>query len=95
MSYVIYHKETTLTHWVHTRHVRCYKDSWATESAAKAAITRSKLDPKMWLIAEIGEFRATIEKKETRYNLISGKPFESSINAPYNTCPSSETYHSS
>jgi len=93
--FVIYHKETTKTHYVPTRHVRCYKDSWATESAAKAARTRSKLDPETWLIAEIMDFRENIEKKETRYNLLSGKPFEASVNSPYSTCPSSETYHSS
>jgi len=93
--YVIYHKETTKTHYVPTRHVRCYKSSWATEGAAKAARTRSKLDPATWLIADIETFRATIEKKETRKNLISGKEFEVSVNSPYSTCPSSETYWSS
>ena len=95
MSYVIYHKETTKIHYVPTRHVRCYKEDWATESAAKSARTRAKLDPSLWLIAEKGEFRTSIEKTEIRRNLISGKPFESSVNAGYNTCPSSETYWSS
>ena len=93
--FVIYHKETTKQHYVNTRHVRCYKDTWATESAAKAARTRSKLDPEVWLIADIETFRNEIEKTETRRNFLSGKEFEVGVNSPYSTCPSSETYHSS
>lgn len=95
MSYVIYHKDTTKMHCAKTRHVRCYKEDWATMAAAKAARTRAKLDPTVWFIAEKGEFHRLIELKETRKNLISGKEFTTSVNSPYNTCPSSETYWSS
>jgi hypothetical protein len=95
MTHIIYHKDTTKQHYVPTQHVRCYKEDWATEGAAKAARTRAKLDPTVWLIAEIMDFRENIELKETRHNLLSGKAFEVGVNAHYNTCPSSETYHSS
>jgi hypothetical protein len=93
--HIIYHKETTKIHYGRTRTGRAAKAGWATESAAKAARTRAKLDPTLWLIAESSEFRASIEKKEIRRNLMSGKEFECSVNAGYNTCPSSETYWSS
>jgi hypothetical protein len=82
-------------HYVPTAHVRCYKEDWATEAAAKAARTRAKLDPTVWLIAEKGEFHRAIELKETRKNLLSGKEFKVGVNAGYTTCPSSETYWSS
>ena len=93
--FVIYHKDTTKQHSVRTQHVRCYRDEWATESAAKAARTRSQLDKDVWLIAEIMDFRDNIELKEERTNAMSGKKFTSSVNAPYSTCPSSENYWSS
>jgi len=95
MTYVIYNKETTRMFHVPTRHARCYKETWKSLGAAKAALTRCKLDPEVWLIAEIMDFRENIELRETRHNLLSGKAFEVAVNSPYSTCPSSETYHSS
>jgi len=40
MSYVIYNKETTVILQARARSVGCYMDSYKTESAAKAALTR-------------------------------------------------------
>lgn len=40
MAYVIYNKETTKILSIPARSVRCYVESYKTESAAKAALTR-------------------------------------------------------
>ena len=95
--YVIYNKDTTKQHSVPTQHVRCYRDTWATERAAKGARTRSKLDTNVWLIAEIGDFRTNIEKTEIVYSIHDTKkerPITQSINTPYTSSPASESYWS-
>lgn len=93
--FVIYHKETTKQHYVKTKHVRCYKEDWATEGAAKAARTRAKLDPTVWLIADAIYFRECIELQETRKDAMNGKAFTTGVNAPFSTCRSSENYYCS
>jgi hypothetical protein len=96
MSYVIYHKETTLIlrkHW--------YTKAYETEAAAKAGLTRAikkaalkgeKLNRKDYEIADTATFFNSIEKTETRYNLMSKKPFTVGVNSPSSCDPSSETY---
>lgn len=100
MSYVIYHKETTVIlrkHW--------YDKPYETEAAAKAGLTRAikkatlkgkeAINRNDYAIAEEQTFFATIEKQETRYNLMSKKPFTVGVNSPSSCDPSSETYWSS
>ena len=100
MSYVIYNKETTKTLLAPARSVGCYIEDYKSESAAKAALTRLDKKGKLgkdlvksdFSIAEVGEFRANIEKTVTRRNALTGEAFEERINANYATSPSSETY---
>ncbi len=96
--FVIYHKETTKQHYVKTKHVRCYKDTWATEGAAKAAQTRAGLDTEIWLIAEIGDFRDNIELTEVIYSIFDKEkknPITVSVNTPFTSTVASETYWAS
>ena len=100
MSYVIYNKETTKTLLAPARSVGCYIESYATESAAKAALTRLDKKGKLgkdlvksdFAIAEIGDFLRNIERKVTRRNALTGEEFEERMNANYATSPASETY---
>lgn len=97
MTFVIYDKETTRQHRVRTQHAGCYRDTWATESAAKAARTRSQLDTEVWLIAEIMDFRNNIEQTEIVYSihdLKKERPIKQSVNTPRCCDPSSELYWS-
>ena len=95
MSYVIYNKETTLI----LRERAFSKEYYATERAAKAALTRfSKKDPKIsrddFAIADSKDFHENIEKMKTVKNLMSGKPMEIPVNTPNCCNPGSETYWS-
>jgi hypothetical protein len=99
MSYVIYHKDTT--HLFYAKGKRWYNNSYATEAAAKAALTRetkagrlTKKELKNLAIADAVTFRDSIEKKVMKKNLMSGKEFECRVNEPLCTDPSSETYWS-
>lgn len=89
MSFVIYHDESTRTHRSKTR-----KESWETEAAAKAERTRAKLDPDVWKIELYDVFRATIELKVRRRNIMSGNWFTESVNTPGFLSPASEAYWS-
>lgn len=89
MSYVIYHDETTRTH-----KSKGGFESWKTEGAAKAEITRAKLDKDEWKIAPTDPFRATIELKVRRRNIMSGNWFTEAVNTPNCLSPASETYWS-
>jgi hypothetical protein len=97
MPYVVYHKATT-------RFLRILRNGYwedakfATEGAAKAALTRLEkkgaIERESLAIAESSVFHTTIEKTETVYNLMSGKPVIQSVNTPLCCDPSSETYWS-
>lgn len=96
--YIIYHKETTRTPHVKGKHWQ--RQSFATERAAKAGLTRAIRDGKLehakeeYAIAEITDFRDNIEKQVERINMMSGKPYMESINTPGFLSPSSEAYWS-
>ena len=100
MSYVIYNIDTTYI--FQAKGKRWYNHSYATEAAAKAALTRetkagrlSKKDLKNLAIADKAEFHANIEKKVVKKNLMSGKDMEPmGVNTPLCVDPSSETYWS-
>jgi hypothetical protein len=122
MAYVIYNKETTEILQARARSVGCYKETYKSESAAKAALTRLARDNKLgcetieryngeyesglpnivreqipytkedFAIAELGEFRANIEKKVLVKNIMSGEMIEESVNTPYTQSVASETY---
>jgi len=102
MSFVIYNIDTTYILKSPAKSVGCYVEYYKTEAAAKAAMTRivkkGKISEKemneKYRIADVATFRTYIEKKETRINLMSGKPFEQSVNTPGCCDPSTETYWS-
>jgi hypothetical protein len=95
MSYVIYNKETTII--VSGRRSWERKD-FATEAAAKAALTRmiKKSNGKMvrenYAIIENGLFFKMIEKTVVVTNLMSGKEVRQSVNTPRCCDVSSELY---
>jgi hypothetical protein len=93
MAYVVYNKETTKT----IRAKAYGKEYYATEAAAKAFLTRMvKMGYRKedFAVAEIGNFRANIEKYENVTNLMSGKQVRQSVNTPLSCDVSSETYWS-
>ena len=93
MAYVVYNKETTKT----IRAKAYGKEYYATEAAAKAFLTRMvKMGYRKedFAVAEIGDFRANIEKYENVTNLMSGKQVRQSVNTPLSCDVSSETYWS-
>jgi hypothetical protein len=93
MTYIVYNKETTKT----IRAKAYGKEYYATEAAAKAFLTRMvKMGYRKedFAVAELGDFRANIEKYETVTNLMSGKPVRQSVNTPLSCDVSSETYWS-
>ena len=89
-GYVIYNDETTIRHY----NRKSKKDLWVSEAAAKAEMTRSKLDDHLWKIATSDTFSATIELKVRKRNIMSGNWFTESVNTPGYLSPSSETYWS-
>jgi hypothetical protein len=100
MSYVIYHIESTrfLSHATKA----CDKESFASQGAAKAALTRAvKKDATVfraeYAIADRDVFHETIEKKTIRHGvaLSYGKKFEVPVNTPWTSGPWSETWHCS
>ena len=100
MSYVVYHKESTRYLRVAARSWGCYVERYASEAAAKAALTRAVKKGLVknrdeYDIAEEGYFHKNIEKWVEKHNLLSGKPFKEPVNTPYYCSPSSETYWSS
>ena len=98
MSFVIYNKETTecFKHLVSNR--SWFVKHFDTERGAKCTLTRNikkgKLVDGVWAIADTATFKANIEKRETRINLMSGKEFTQPVNTPLCCDPSSETYWS-
>jgi len=103
MSYVIYNKETTVRFQIRARSVGCYTDSWATEGACKATLTReAKKNPEfnrdIYAIAEVHDFINGIEKTVTKSFIhpLTGKEatITQSVNTPRCCDPSSELYWS-
>lgn len=98
MSFVIYHKETTV--YLNVRG-RIYNPAYETLAAAKAALTRAvkkgEVKREDYDISPLEEFRKFIEKKEIRRGIAGsdGKEFEVSVNTPWTSGPWSETYWSS
>ena len=94
--FVIYNKETTRYHRI--RRDRHWQDAkYASIGAARAALTRELKKGNVaageFDIIDLREF-AKIEKTETVYNLMSGKPVVQSVNTPLYLDCSSETYWS-
>lgn len=93
-NFVIYNKATT-----HIIKERSYsKQYYATETAAKAAITRFAkkgiCNKDEVAVAEVGYFYDNIEKSEIVINMMSGKQVRQSVNTPACCDVSSETYWS-
>src|SRR5271157_2688213 len=97
MSFVVYHKDTTVFMTTKRR-----KYSYATQQAAKAAISREAktqvgFNRSDYLIADQTVFHDSIEKKEIRHGIVhsAGKEFEVGVNTSWTSGPWSETYWSS
>jgi hypothetical protein len=89
MAYVVYNKETTRIVRKANRN-----DFFATEAAAKAHITRQRLNPAEYGVAEYTYFQDNIEKQVERVNLMSGQKYMEPVNTPGFMSPSSEAYWS-
>jgi hypothetical protein len=83
MTYVVYNIQSTLL---------LTRKEYKTEAAAKAAMTRAKVNPNMYEVAAAGEFHLHIEKREQRTNLMTGTKFWARVNDNRACDPSSETY---
>ena len=100
MSFVIYNPETTYILRIVARHLGAgmRKEVYATERAAKAALTRYHAkhpeDNVDYKISDSATFHQFIEKRVVKNNLIGGGEFEQALNTPLCLDPSSETYHS-
>jgi hypothetical protein len=94
MSYVIYHKDTTL----YLRNRITDGTGFATAAAAKGTLTRcvkqGLCKREDYAIEETNKFRNEIEKKEIRHGVVhsAGKEFEVSVNTPWSSGPWSESY---
>lgn len=95
MSFVVYNKETTRYLCNHPK-VKTHKDRFATQSAAKSALTRERANINIhdFAIAEICEFHNNIEKFETVKNLMTGISVQQRVNTPLSCDVSSNTYWS-
>lgn len=94
MAYVIYNKETTKT----VRAKAYGKEFYATEAAAKAALTRlakkGKIVAEDHAVAGLVYFRDNIEKTHQVRNLMTGELVTESVNTPHYCSVASETYWS-
>ena len=84
-----------------------HRKSYATMSAAKAALTKMtnwhryhtindmQNSPQFrYAIAEVDHFHTFIEKSVVKRNIMNGNQFVEKVNTPYYCSPSSETYWS-
>ena len=90
MSYVIYNKTTTR---------KLNSKYFATEAAAKAALTRAaKKDNTLikadYAISETENFYDNIELMVERTNMMAGQKYMERANTPISCSPASETYWS-
>lgn len=94
-NFVVFNTETTVyLRYIKGRHWMS-GDNFKTEAAAKACLTRlakKGKDVTVYSILPYDEFKK-IEKTEIKHNLLSGLPFEQSVNTPSSCDPSTETYH--
>lgn len=97
MRYVVYNKETTRYLSLHPK-VKTGHASFASEGAAKAALTREAnsgaVNREDFAIADSETFHSSIEKMVTKKNLMTGKDFQQPVNTPLCSDPSRETYWS-
>jgi hypothetical protein len=100
--YIVYHKDTTRFLSLHPG-VKTDHASFASEGAAKAALTRaikdtaSKVQPILrenFLITEDDNFFCNVQKTVTKKNLMTGVEFQQAVNTPMICDPSTETYWS-
>lgn len=90
MGYVVY--DTVTTRIVKTKG---RGDTYATEAAAKAAVTRgTKAGVTTLAVLETNAYYKDVEKMVIRTNLLSGKEYMESVNTPSYCSPSSEAYWS-
>ena len=101
MSFVIYNIETTGILAARRKHSYGSVDSYKTERAAKAALTRldkagmlGEQAKEDFAIADTAYFRAHIEKQVEVINLMSGEPYMEAYNTPSSCSPACETYWS-
>lgn len=97
MRYIVYHKDTTRFLSLHPG-VKTDNASFATEGAAKAALTREvnrkAVKREDFLITEDDNFYVNVQKVVTKKNLITGVEFQQPVNTPPICDPSTETYWS-
>lgn len=101
MSQVVYHRFDTIYLRGHMRKgYSTMKESFATERAAKAALTRAiKKNPELkredFEIAEKNHFHKHIEKSRTSKNMLNpdAKPQRIPVNTPGYMDPACESYH--
>lgn len=97
MRYVVYHKDTTRYLSLHPK-VKTDHTSFASEGAAKAALTREvnggAVQREDFLITDSDNFHTNVEKMVKKRNLLSGTEFEQPANTPRACDPSSELYWS-
>ena len=91
MSYVIFHKETTILFGDN----KTFKTIGAAKSAITRAVTNGDIiDREKYGIAGTVDFRNNIEKQMERTNLMSGEKYTEAVNTPAFMSPSCESYWS-
>lgn len=94
MAYVVYRTSDSRI----VTEKRYGKEVYATEAAAKAALTRmikkNKHPGEQLKVQDLQAYRMFIEETVERVNLMSGKTYRESVNTPLCCSPASETYWS-
>lgn len=94
MAYVVYRTSDSRI----VTEKRYGKEVYATEAAAKAAMTRmikkGKHPGEELRVQDLQAYRMFIEQTVERVNLMTGKTFRESVNTPNCCSPASETYWS-
>ena len=94
MAYVVYRTSDTRI----VTEKRYGKETYATEAAAKAAMTRmikkNKHPGEELRVQDLQAYRMFIEQKVKKVNLMSGQEYWESVNTPNYCSPSSEAYWS-
>lgn len=94
MAYVVYDINSTQT----VNEKRWGRETYKTEAAAKAARTRMikrlKYDANSLAISDVAFYTKHVAKTVTKINIMTGLPYEESVNTPLCCSPASETYWS-
>ena len=94
MAFVVYDINSTQT----VNEKRWGRETYKTEAAAKAARTRMikrlKYDANSLAISDVAFYTKSIAKTVTKINIMTGLPYEESVNTPLCCSPASETYWS-